>query len=80
MGQVVFELDLKPKPMRAMIVPIGEDAAHVRCEGHKSEQMFLKEGLALIRPAMGKNSTRGGFAVSSSPRTFPGNRTRKKRP
>jgi len=60
MGQMVLKLDLKPQPMRTMIVALCEDAANVRCKGHKSEQMLLEESLSFIRAAMCEDTTRSG--------------------
>jgi len=36
MGQVIFELDLKPQSMRSVVVSLCEHAAHMASEGHKS--------------------------------------------
>ena len=53
----VFELDLKPQPVRSMIVPFCEYAAYVCSKGHESEQVLLEESLSLIRAAMREDAT-----------------------
>jgi hypothetical protein len=53
---VVLKLDLKPKAMRPMILPLSKYAADMRRERNETEQMLAEQSFSIFRIAMGENA------------------------
>ncbi len=46
MGQMVFQFNLEPQAMRAMIVPLSEGSANVGRERDEPKQMLFEQPLS----------------------------------